>query len=96
MWWPKGSALILANGSQAADKEPQHLSYPDNEPQWQSLPPQNCSRPQAASTLKTSLMKSRSKRQPAPQIQLTLDPEKAPGHVRNMVALAESGFYDNG
>ena len=29
-------------------------------------------------------------------IRLTLDPAKAPGHVRNMVALAESGFYDNG
>ena len=29
-------------------------------------------------------------------IRLTLDPVKAPGHVRNMVALAESGFYDSG
>lgn len=29
-------------------------------------------------------------------IRLTLDSQKAPGHVRNMVALAESGFYDNG
>lgn len=29
-------------------------------------------------------------------IRLTLDPAKAPGHVRNMVALAESGFYDSG
>ncbi len=27
-------------------------------------------------------------------IRLTLDPAVAPGHVRNMVALAESGFYD--
>ena len=27
-------------------------------------------------------------------IRLALDPESAPGHVRNMVALAESGFYD--
>ncbi|NCA11744.1 peptidylprolyl isomerase [bacterium] len=29
-------------------------------------------------------------------IRLVLDPESAPGHVRNMVALAESGFYDGG
>ena len=29
-------------------------------------------------------------------IRLTLDPASAPGHVRNMVALAESGFYDGG
>jgi peptidyl-prolyl cis-trans isomerase B (cyclophilin B) len=28
------------------------------------------------------------------RIRLTLDPAVAPGHVRNMVALAESGFYD--
>jgi peptidyl-prolyl cis-trans isomerase B (cyclophilin B) len=27
-------------------------------------------------------------------IRLDLDPQAAPGHVRNMVALAESGFYD--
>ena len=27
-------------------------------------------------------------------IRLTLDPAVAPGHVRNIVALAESGFYD--
>jgi peptidyl-prolyl cis-trans isomerase B (cyclophilin B) len=27
-------------------------------------------------------------------IRLALDPGLAPGHVRNMVALAESGFYD--
>jgi peptidyl-prolyl cis-trans isomerase B (cyclophilin B) len=27
-------------------------------------------------------------------IRLTLDAKHAPGHVRNMVALAESGFYD--
>jgi peptidyl-prolyl cis-trans isomerase B (cyclophilin B) len=27
-------------------------------------------------------------------IRLTLDPAVAPGHVRNLVALAESGFYD--
>jgi len=27
-------------------------------------------------------------------IRLTLDPAVAPGHVKNMVALAESGFYD--
>jgi peptidyl-prolyl cis-trans isomerase B (cyclophilin B) len=27
-------------------------------------------------------------------IRLALDPANAPGHVRNMVALAESGFYD--
>ncbi len=27
-------------------------------------------------------------------IRLTLDPANAPGHVRNLVALAESGFYD--
>ena len=27
-------------------------------------------------------------------IRLALDPESAPGHVRNMVALAESGYYD--
>jgi cyclophilin family peptidyl-prolyl cis-trans isomerase len=27
-------------------------------------------------------------------IRLALDPAVAPGHVRNMVALAESGFYD--
>ena len=27
-------------------------------------------------------------------IRLDLDPVAAPGHVRNMVALAESGFYD--
>jgi hypothetical protein len=38
-------------------------------------------------TLKTSA---------GPGIRLTLDPQKAPRHVRNMVALAESGFYDNG
>jgi len=29
-------------------------------------------------------------------IRLRLDPTHAPGHVRNMVALAESGFYDGG
>ncbi len=29
-------------------------------------------------------------------IRLALDPVSAPGHVRNMVALAESGFYDGG
>lgn len=29
-------------------------------------------------------------------IRLTLDPKSAPGHVRNMVALAGSGFYDGG
>ncbi len=29
-------------------------------------------------------------------IRLALDPAAAPGHVRNMVALAESGFYDGG
>lgn len=29
-------------------------------------------------------------------IKLSLDPTKAPGHVRNMVALAENGFYDGG
>ena len=29
-------------------------------------------------------------------IRLTLDAVSAPGHVRNMVALAESGFYDGG
>ena len=29
-------------------------------------------------------------------IRLTLDAAAAPGHVRNMVALAESGFYDGG
>jgi cyclophilin family peptidyl-prolyl cis-trans isomerase len=29
-------------------------------------------------------------------IRLTLDAKNAPGHVRNMVALAESGFYDGG
>ncbi len=29
-------------------------------------------------------------------IQLVLDSTAAPGHVRNMVALAESGFYDGG
>ena len=29
-------------------------------------------------------------------IRLALDPAVAPGHVRNMVALAESGFYDDG
>lgn len=29
-------------------------------------------------------------------IRLALDPASAPGHVRNMVALAESGFYDGG
>ena len=29
-------------------------------------------------------------------IRLTFDPVSAPGHVRNMVALAESGFYDGG
>jgi peptidyl-prolyl cis-trans isomerase B (cyclophilin B) len=29
-------------------------------------------------------------------IRLTLDGASAPGHVRNMVALAESGFYDGG
>jgi peptidyl-prolyl cis-trans isomerase B (cyclophilin B) len=28
-------------------------------------------------------------------IRLDLDPQAAPGHVRNMVALAESGFYDS-
>jgi peptidyl-prolyl cis-trans isomerase B (cyclophilin B) len=27
-------------------------------------------------------------------IRLALDPDSAPGHVRNMVALAESGYYD--
>ncbi len=30
----------------------------------------------------------------AGKIRLTLDPRVAPGHVRNMVALTESGFYD--
>lgn len=30
------------------------------------------------------------------QIRLQLDPAVAPGHVRNMVALAESGYYDGG
>jgi peptidyl-prolyl cis-trans isomerase B (cyclophilin B) len=29
-------------------------------------------------------------------IRLALDPGVAPGHVRNIVALAESGFYDQG
>ncbi|MEI6038039.1 MAG: peptidylprolyl isomerase [Planctomycetota bacterium] len=29
-------------------------------------------------------------------IRLSLDATSAPGHVRNMVALAESGFYDGG
>jgi peptidyl-prolyl cis-trans isomerase B (cyclophilin B) len=29
-------------------------------------------------------------------IRLILDSKNAPGHVRNMVALAESGFYDGG
>jgi peptidyl-prolyl cis-trans isomerase B (cyclophilin B) len=29
-------------------------------------------------------------------IRLKLDPKVAPGHVRNMVALAESGYYDGG
>ncbi len=29
-------------------------------------------------------------------IRLALDSKVAPGHVRNMVALAESGFYDSG
>ena len=29
-------------------------------------------------------------------IRLHLDPAVAPGHVRNMVALAESGYYDGG
>ncbi|NBT12648.1 MAG: peptidylprolyl isomerase [Planctomycetia bacterium] len=29
-------------------------------------------------------------------IRLTFDAVSAPGHVRNMVALAESGFYDGG
>ena len=29
-------------------------------------------------------------------IRLSLDAASAPGHVRNMVALAESGFYDGG
>ena len=29
-------------------------------------------------------------------IRLALDATHAPGHVRNMVALAESGFYDDG
>lgn len=29
-------------------------------------------------------------------IRLALDPGSAPGHVRNMVALAESGYYDGG
>jgi peptidyl-prolyl cis-trans isomerase B (cyclophilin B) len=29
-------------------------------------------------------------------IRLALDPAAAPGHVRNIVALAESGFYDGG
>ena len=29
-------------------------------------------------------------------IRLTLDSANAPGHVRNLVALAESGFYDGG
>ncbi|MBL7193968.1 MAG: peptidylprolyl isomerase, partial [Pirellulales bacterium] len=29
-------------------------------------------------------------------IRLTLDAAVAPGHVRNFVALAESGFYDSG
>jgi cyclophilin family peptidyl-prolyl cis-trans isomerase len=30
------------------------------------------------------------------EIRLSLDSASAPGHVRNMVALAESGFYDGG
>jgi peptidyl-prolyl cis-trans isomerase B (cyclophilin B) len=30
------------------------------------------------------------------KIRLKLDAASAPGHVRNMVALAESGFYDGG
>lgn len=30
------------------------------------------------------------------QIRLQLDPAVAPGHVRNMVTLAESGYYDGG
>ena len=30
------------------------------------------------------------------QIRLQLDSAVAPGHVRNMVALAESGYYDGG
>jgi peptidyl-prolyl cis-trans isomerase B (cyclophilin B) len=30
------------------------------------------------------------------EIRLKLDPAVAPGHVRNMVALAESGYYDGG
>jgi peptidyl-prolyl cis-trans isomerase B (cyclophilin B) len=30
------------------------------------------------------------------QIRLKLDPKVAPGHVRNLVALAESGYYDGG
>jgi peptidyl-prolyl cis-trans isomerase B (cyclophilin B) len=30
------------------------------------------------------------------QIRLKLDSKVAPGHVRNMVALAESGYYDGG
>lgn len=29
-------------------------------------------------------------------IRLNLDPQVAPGHVRNVVALAESGYYDGG
>jgi peptidyl-prolyl cis-trans isomerase B (cyclophilin B) len=29
-------------------------------------------------------------------IRLALDATSAPGHVRNIVALAESGFYDGG
>jgi len=29
-------------------------------------------------------------------IRLVFDPDVAPGHVRNMVALAESGYYDGG
>ena len=29
-------------------------------------------------------------------IRLALDPASAPGHVRNIVALAESGYYDGG
>ena len=29
-------------------------------------------------------------------IRLAFDPDVAPGHVRNMVALAESGYYDGG
>jgi peptidyl-prolyl cis-trans isomerase B (cyclophilin B) len=30
------------------------------------------------------------------KIRLKLDPKVAPGHVRNLVALAESGYYDGG